>query len=31
MSTDRPMWIGNEHVAAADGGWIESEDPATGR
>jgi acyl-CoA reductase-like NAD-dependent aldehyde dehydrogenase len=30
MSTDRPMWIGNEHVTATDGGWIESEDPATG-
>jgi acyl-CoA reductase-like NAD-dependent aldehyde dehydrogenase len=30
MSTDRPMWIGNEHVTAVDGGWIESENPATG-
>jgi acyl-CoA reductase-like NAD-dependent aldehyde dehydrogenase len=30
MTVDRPMWIGNEHVVAAGGGWIESEDPATG-
>jgi acyl-CoA reductase-like NAD-dependent aldehyde dehydrogenase len=27
VSTDRPMWIGNEHVTAE--GWMESEDPAT--
>ena len=29
MSTERPMWIANEHVTAAGGGWIDSEDPAT--
>jgi acyl-CoA reductase-like NAD-dependent aldehyde dehydrogenase len=29
VPTDRPMWIDNEHVAPAAGGWIESEDPAT--
>jgi acyl-CoA reductase-like NAD-dependent aldehyde dehydrogenase len=28
-ASDRAMWIGNEHVAAAEGNWIESEDPAT--
>ncbi len=27
MSTDRPMWIANEHVTADE--WIASEDPAT--
>jgi acyl-CoA reductase-like NAD-dependent aldehyde dehydrogenase len=29
VPTDRPMWIANEHVAPAEGRWIESEDPAT--
>jgi acyl-CoA reductase-like NAD-dependent aldehyde dehydrogenase len=29
LTNDRPMWIANEHVTAAGGGWIESEDPAT--
>jgi acyl-CoA reductase-like NAD-dependent aldehyde dehydrogenase len=28
-TTDRPMWIANEHVAPSDRAWIESEDPAT--
>ena len=27
--SERPMWIANEHVTAAGGGWIDSEDPAT--
>lgn len=26
---EQPMWIANEHVVAAGGGWIDSEDPAT--
>ena len=29
MTTQRPMWIANEHVTAAGGDWIDSEDPAT--
>jgi acyl-CoA reductase-like NAD-dependent aldehyde dehydrogenase len=29
VSTDRPMWIANRHVTAGQGGWIDSEDPAT--
>jgi acyl-CoA reductase-like NAD-dependent aldehyde dehydrogenase len=29
VTTDRPMWIGNQHVTADGGGWIDSEDPAT--
>jgi acyl-CoA reductase-like NAD-dependent aldehyde dehydrogenase len=29
VSDDRAMWIGGEHVTAAGGGWIDSEDPAT--
>jgi acyl-CoA reductase-like NAD-dependent aldehyde dehydrogenase len=30
MTMDRAMWIANDHATAADGGWIDSEDPATG-
>jgi acyl-CoA reductase-like NAD-dependent aldehyde dehydrogenase len=29
VTTDRPMWIANERVTAREGGWIDSEDPAT--
>jgi acyl-CoA reductase-like NAD-dependent aldehyde dehydrogenase len=29
VSVDRPMWIANQHVAAAEGAWLESVDPAT--
>jgi acyl-CoA reductase-like NAD-dependent aldehyde dehydrogenase len=30
MTTDRPMWIDNEHAVGAAGQWLDSEDPATG-
>jgi len=29
VGADCPMWIANEHVAAAGGDWIEVDDPAT--
>jgi acyl-CoA reductase-like NAD-dependent aldehyde dehydrogenase len=29
VPTDRPMWIANDRVTAIEGGWLESEDPAT--
>jgi acyl-CoA reductase-like NAD-dependent aldehyde dehydrogenase len=31
MSTDRPMWIANEHITATTDEWLTSEDPATER
>jgi acyl-CoA reductase-like NAD-dependent aldehyde dehydrogenase len=29
VTTDRPMWIANQHHAPAEGTWIDSIDPAT--